>query len=225
MESDRREGERTQTADSQSETNQAQQSLDNPLLPLSPADAARQSGGGQQGQALSSEETSRSGVNNRSIQLMMEEMQRLREDFDTKIKYDESKQLLIDSLHKELQTYREGLHFKILRPIFMDLISMYDDLDKLLEDILSKENGISRQMLRSLKSFQESIEEILRRNGVEAFSVEGDAFVSGKQRVLKVVDTNDSALDKQVVRRVRKGFEYDGRILRPEMVEVYRAIA
>ncbi len=48
----------------------------------------------------------------RSLQLLMVEMQRLREDFDTKVKYDESKERLIDSLHRELQVYREGLHFK-----------------------------------------------------------------------------------------------------------------
>ncbi len=203
---------------SQAEAISAEQPLNNPPPPSSLSDQRGQSGGGQSALAPSNEEGSE------SIQLLMYEMQRLREDFDTKVKYDVSKERMIDSLHRELQSYREGMHFKILRPLFMDLISIHDDLGGLLEHIL-KENGVSRQMLRSLESFQESIEETLQRNGVEVFSTEGEVFVAGKQRALKVVDTDDPALDKQVARRLRKGFEYDGKVLRPEIVEVYRTIS
>jgi len=157
------------------------------------------------------------------LQLLMSEMQHLREDFDTKVKYDESKERLIDSLHRELQAYREGLHFKILRPLFIDLIAMYDDLGKLIDAMLSKTPATtSSQALQSMESFQETIEEILRRNGADAFTVEENTFVASKQRILRVVDTTDPAQDKQVVRRVRKGFEYEGRILRPEVVEMYK---
>ena len=159
----------------------------------------------------------------RSLQLVMAEMQRRREDFDTKVKYDESKERLIDSLHRELQVYREGLHFKILKPIFIDLIAMYDDLGKLIDAMLAKDlASASTQMVQNLESFQETIEETLRRNGVDAFTLEESTFVASKQRILKVIDTTDPAQDKQVVRRVRKGFEYEGRVLRPEIVEIYK---
>jgi molecular chaperone GrpE len=156
-----------------------------------------------------------------SIERLTEEMQRLREDFDTKVKYDASKERLIDTLHKELQTYREGFHFKILRPVLMDLISMHDDLDRLLEDIGAKDM-LSPTMMRNLRSFQESIEDILQRYEVQAFTAEGETFVSGKQRILKVVEVGDPTQDRYIARRVRKGFEYDGRMLRPEIVEIYR---
>src|SRR5579863_4500668 len=72
------------------------------------------------------------------LQMLTIEMQRLREDFETKVKYDESKERLIDSLHRELQVYREGLHFKILKPVVIDLIAMYDDLGKLIDAVLTK---------------------------------------------------------------------------------------
>ncbi len=157
------------------------------------------------------------------LHLLLAEMQHLREDFDTKVKYDESKERLIDSLHRELQAYREGLHFKILRPLFIDLIAMYDDLGKLIDAMLSKTPATtSSQALQSMESFQETIEEILRRNGANAFTVEENTFVASKQRILRVVDTADPAQDKQVVRRVRKGFEYEGRILGPEVVEMHK---
>lgn len=159
----------------------------------------------------------------RSLQLLMAEMQRLREDFDTKVKYDESKERLIDSLHRELQVYREGLHFKILKPVFIDLIAMYDDLGKLIDAMLAKDlASASSQMVQNLGSFQETIEETLRRNGVDGFTIEESTFLASKQRILKVLDTSDPVQDKQVARRVRKGFEYEGRVLRPEIVEIYK---
>jgi len=158
-----------------------------------------------------------------SVQLLTTEMQHLREDFDTKVKYDESKERLIDSLHRELQVYREGLHFKILKPVFIDLIAMYDDLGKLIDAMLAKDlASASSRMVQNLGSFQETIEETLRRNGVDGFTIEESTFLASKQRILKVLDTSDPVQDKQVARRVRKGFEYEGRVLRPEIVEIYK---
>lgn len=151
-------------------------------------------------------------------------MQGLRQDFDTKVKYDESKERLIDMLHKELQTYREGMHFKILRPLFIDLIAMYDDLGRVVDDLKLKAEIAPPQVLQNFLSFQETVEEILQRNGVEPFYIEETHFVANKQRVLKLVATSNPALDKQVARRVRKGFAYDTRILRPEVVEIYKYV-
>lgn len=158
-------------------------------------------------------------------QSLLAAMQELRHEFDTKIKYDETKERQIDTLHKELQAYREGLHFKILRPLFVDLIRMHDDLDKLIEGLAS--TGIEQtpaRMIDNLRSFQETVEDILARNGVELYSLEGDAYVPNKQRVVQVVNTSDPAQDKLIARRLRKGFEYDGRVLRPELVMLFRSM-
>lgn len=160
------------------------------------------------------------------MQQLIDEMRLLREEFDTRLKYDASKERQIDSLHNELQAYRAGLHFKILRPVILDLISMHDDLSRLLES-MPREDGMIplAQVLKNLESFQTSLEEILRRNGVEPYSVEGDVFVSGRQRALQAVETSEPALDKQIARRVSKGFEYEEKVLRPELVVTYRAKA
>lgn len=153
------------------------------------------------------------------LHTVYEEMQHLRQDFDTKIKYDVSKGQLIDSLHHELQVYREGFHFKILRPLFMDLIAMHDDLCKLIEDpLLQEEQG---QFSRTLQSFLETIEEILRRNGVDVFQIDEAIFTASRQRTLKTIGTSDPALDKHIASRVRKGFLYEERLLRPELVNTY----
>ena len=158
-------------------------------------------------------------------QSLLTEMQELRQEFDTKIKYDETKERQLDTLHKELQTYREGLHFKILRPLFIDLIAMHDDLDKLIEGLSSTETEqMLARMIDNLRSFQETVEDILVRNGVELYNLDSDTYVPNKQRVVQVVNTSDPAQDKLIARRLRKGFEYEGRVLRPELVTLFRSM-
>ena len=159
------------------------------------------------------------------IQSLLTEMQELRQDFDTKVKYDESKERQLDSMHRELQMYREGLHFKILRPLFIDLIAVHDDLGKLIDGLSfqAREYELA-QMIDNLKSFQATIEDILFRNGVESYCLDSDTYVPSKQRVFQVIDTTEPAQDKQIARRLRKGFEYEGRVLRPELVATYRAV-
>jgi len=159
-------------------------------------------------------------MGNASTTLLLKEIRQLGQDFDTKIKYDESKERLIESLHRELQTYREGLHFRVLRPVFTDLITMYDDIGKLLDSLTA--GGNLDQVVHTLTMYRENIEEILQRNGAVSFAIEGEAFLPSRQRILRVVPTADPALDKQVARRVRKGFMYEDIVLRAEVVETYK---
>ncbi len=157
-----------------------------------------------------------------SVQSLTTAISALRQDFDTKIKYDESKQQLIDSLHQELQAYRDGLHFRILRPILLDLISIYDELGALIENASAEASAVPRQVIDNLSALQESIEETLYRNGVEAFSVEQETFLASRQRNVRVIATTDRQKNNQIARRVRKGFVYEGTLLRPEVVESYK---
>lgn len=156
------------------------------------------------------------------IQLLLNEMHLLRQDFDTKVKYDESKERMIESLHRELQTYREGLHFRLLRPMFTDLITLYDEIGKLIDNMARESVGNIEQLVANLTVFQETIEETLRANGVESFNMEGASFISNRQRILKVIPAFDPAWDRQIARRVRKGFIYGDIVLRPEVVEIYK---
>ncbi len=153
--------------------------------------------------------------------------ERLERGFDSKIKYDTSKEKIIDALHRELQAYRDGLHFKILRPVFADLISMYDDLSSLARHPMTQEEAVESEerLGRSLSTFQDTIKEILYRNGVQMYREEGNHFVAQRQRAVRIVETDDPQKDRLVAEHVREGFEYDGKVLRPEMVATYRYVA
>ena len=158
------------------------------------------------------------------LQPLLEEITRLRHDFDTKVKYDESKERLIDSLHRELQTHREGLTFRILRPLLLDLISLYDEFDTFLSYTRLQETAETVKLFGHIHVFQENIEDILYRHGVEVFTVEQETFLPSQQRNIRTIPTADQAQDKQIARRVRKGFRYEESILRPEMVEIYKYV-
>lgn len=159
-----------------------------------------------------------------SVADLQQQIETLQRGFESKIKYDASKEKVIDSLHRELQTYREDMHFKILRPILLDLITVYDDLDNLIKHAQTQEMiGESETRLRrNLETFVGTIEEILSRYGVEAYSEEGDSMVPQRQRSIKVIETDIAERDRLIAERIRKGFAYEGKILRPEFVATFK---
>lgn len=151
-------------------------------------------------------------------------MENLQNAFDSKIKYDGSKDKIIDSLHTELQTYRDDLVFKILRPVITDLIDMHRDINSMLgyEKKTDGETVPTTRLLNTLESFQSTIVEILARNEVEAFSEPGESFVPKRQRSIRVLETDDPAKDGTIADRLRCGFIYEDRLIAHEQVAVYR---
>jgi molecular chaperone GrpE len=147
----------------------------------------------------------------------LEELGRLGEAFSLKIKFDEAKERAIDTLNEEVQRHRQGLHFSILRPLFLDLITLHDDL---LQCAGAAAGDASTT--RTFASLADTVQEILARNGVESFGVDGDAFDGKRQRTIRTAPTEDAAEAGRVAHRLRQGFEYDGRVLRPEHVATYR---
>lgn len=149
-----------------------------------------------------------------SVARLADELAALRADFAAKIRYDEVKEQQIASMHEELQSFRAGLHLRLLQPVFTDLIAMHDDL----LDALNSDNAASE-----LESFKESVLETLSRNGVSRYAGESDEVDRARQRVIRAVATSDETLDRHVQHRIRPGFEYDnGKVLRPEWVVAYR---
>ncbi len=150
----------------------------------------------------------------------------LHKDFETKLKYDEAKDRQLDALHKELQAHRDDLYFKILRPVLLDLIAMYDDLHSIArhEDARNPADLSEGEirMRRNLASFVDTIEEILERYGVSAYSEEGDIVSPQRQRSIKQVEISDPGQDRRIAERLRVGFRYGDKVLRPEIVATFK---
>jgi molecular chaperone GrpE len=161
-----------------------------------------------------------------TMDAMTQSISRLQADFETKIKYDESKERTIDAMHRELQDYREDLSFKILRPLILDIVSLYDDLN-----LLDRKNSVPEQSVEvgkpgsDLKTFVADIEEIVSRYGFEFYRVDTDIFDRSLQKTQKVINTDNPNLDKQVIDRIRQGLRYGDRVVRSELVTAYRYVA
>jgi molecular chaperone GrpE len=141
-------------------------------------------------------------------------LQELRTVFDDKIRFDAAREKLIERLHAELQDYKEDIFLKILKSMALDLITLHDNLGKW------GSTGSATGSV-TLADVQGDVEDVLDRNGFEAFVVSEEAFDPRRQRALRKVPTTDPSLDKHVAERLRKGFSYKGKVIRPECVSVY----
>ncbi|RJP85867.1 MAG: nucleotide exchange factor GrpE [Desulfobacteraceae bacterium] len=147
----------------------------------------------------------------------------LAQAFNSKLKYDEHKNKIIDDLHQGLQQHREGLLKKYLHRIVMDVIKIVDDMRKLTAHYnqLSHSEDTSVKLLKYIENIATDLEDVFSWEGVVPFTCGGDIIDPARQRVLNRIATDDPEKDKTIAERLRPGYEWDGKIIRPEMVSVY----
>jgi molecular chaperone GrpE len=142
--------------------------------------------------------------------------------FEREIRAEATRKKVVDRLHAELQEYKQDLLLNVLRPMFVDLIQLHDDIGKIVAaQAESAGAGEVRRLLDLMRGFQQGIEDILYRQGVEPFTLEGAAFDPRRQRAVATVPTAEAALNKTIAARHRKGFQAGEKVIRPEVVSVY----
>ena len=151
-------------------------------------------------------------------------MDRLQRTFDDRLRLDASREAMIDRLHGELQEHRADLALKLLTPLCLDLISLYDDVGRLSDAhrATAGESEAATTLYKLFSDFQANIEAILYRHGFETFSTDERRLDGKRQRVEAVIPTGDTELDGTVAERRRKGFTYGERLIRPEVVAAYK---
>ncbi len=151
---------------------------------------------------------------------IVQQLDLLHEEFQNKLKLDAHKNKIIDNLHQDLQDYKDDFLKKYLKSIIMDVIQIIDNIRKLAAHYSSRElvaNDLPK-LLRLLESIPSDLEDLFYRHGVKPFSCEGNIFDPTRQRVLKTLKTPDASKDKTVAESLRPGYEWDGKVIRPEMV-------
>jgi molecular chaperone GrpE len=149
----------------------------------------------------------------------------LQTTFDRELRAEATRERVIDRLHAELQEYKQDFLLKVQRPIFIDLIQLHDDIGKMIParpDSDPEAEPDRNQGVRGvIESIQTAIEDILYRQGVEPFVLEGDEFDPRKQRAVSTYVTDDPGRNKRVASRLRKGFQAGDKLIRPEVVTVF----
>jgi molecular chaperone GrpE len=134
---------------------------------------------------------------------------------DRESRAEETREKVVDRLHAELQEYKNDLLLRLMKPVFLDLIQLHDDLGK-------RADSVGDPAVRPiLEDYQQAIEDILYRQGVEPFQLDPGPFDPRMQRAVSTVPTDDPDANKHVATRVRKGFLAGAKVIRPEMVMVY----
>ena len=162
-----------------------------------------------------------------AIQGMSEQLGRrldlLQTTFERELRAETTRERVVDRLHAELQDYKQDFLLKVQRPIFVDLIQLHDDIGKMIDSRAPVDDGPERSadVRGILEPIQTAIEDILYRQGVEPFTLEGTEFDPRKQRAVATQPTDDQALNKRVAARLRKGFCSGEKLIRPEIVTVF----
>ncbi len=149
---------------------------------------------------------------------ILEEINFLKKEFQSKIKYDEQKEKTITKLHDELQLYKRDLYKKLLLPMINDIIQFTNRAEKDFEFL---NDAPAEKLFERMYDFLDDLRDVLYRQGVEAYKLEGDDFDPKKQKILKTIETSKNDLDKKVAKHKTYGYEWEGKIIKPEGIDIY----
>jgi molecular chaperone GrpE (heat shock protein) len=132
-------------------------------------------------------------------------------------------QRVFDSLHDELLKYRDNfLHESLQKPFIHDLVMLFDDLTSLSDQLRTaahedNQRGHIAQWRDNLENAVHSLLEILHR--FEVKEIEPKEHVDRTlHRVVSYEPANFAEEDGCIVMRVRRGFSWRGKLIRPEEV-------
>lgn len=144
-------------------------------------------------------------------------------------------QKMFAALHEELKGYKDGFLLEsVHKPIIRDLISLHDDLSSIhrqmqgaVQEAGATPGSMEAAMLDRLKIVVMNIEhncwfllEVLARLEVTPVTAGLSKHDKHTQRVMSVELAANSDEDGDIVRSLKPGFVWKGRIMRPEEVVI-----
>ena len=136
-------------------------------------------------------------------------------------------QKLFDSLHQELNSYRDNfVRDSLQKPFIRDLLVLFDDMSAIagqLEQAAAEDENRSDkvQARDNIGNMLHFLIEILHR--LEVTEIEPLDKVDGKMhRVIDYVAAESAEEDGRIVKRLKRGFIWHGKVLRPEEVIAQR---
>ena len=136
-------------------------------------------------------------------------------------------QKLFDSLHQELISYRDNfVRDALQKPFIRDLVVLFDDLSA-----LGGTNGASRKKVertRSRRALHDNLTNILHfvveiLHRLEVTEIEPKETVDRTlHRVISFEPAESAEEDGRIVKRLKRGFMWQGRVLRAEEVVAQR---
>ncbi len=167
-------------------------------------------------------------IPNEAILEKLSEMQQaiadLQKSFDDKIAEDAHKNGLFDEMHRELVCYQNGVVEKVVDTLALDIIQLVDSTKghfRVYEQKEPTEENYKR-LLRIVKGISEDLQDILYRQNIEPYRVEGHEVDVRRQKIIQTVPTEEQRKDNLIAFRVADGYEKDGKVLRPERIKIFK---
>jgi molecular chaperone GrpE (heat shock protein) len=144
-------------------------------------------------------------------------------------------QRMFDAMHEELKGYKDAFLLEsVHKPIIRDLISLYDDLETIhrqmqeaVADAARVASGSAAPLRERLKLMDtnimhncEFIVEVLARLEVTPLPLGTGKLDKHAQRAVALEIAEDPDADSDIVRSVKRGFAWKGRVVRPEEVVI-----
>lgn len=158
------------------------------------------------------------------LDVIQQALTALQQSFDDKIAEDAHKNGLFDNMHRELTRYQNGVLDKIVDTIALDIIQLVDTTKghvRVYEKKEATEENYKR-LLRIVKGIAEDLEDILYRQSIESYRVEGHEVDVRRQKIIQTIPTDDKSKDNLVAVRAADGYEKDGKVLRPERIKIFK---
>ena len=157
------------------------------------------------------------------IDALRQQMISLNQEFQSKLKYDAHKEKIIDALHQELQEYKNDIIKKQMLSVFMDIIKIIDDIRKWMRHYRNQDSAARDplKLFKYLESIPSDLEDLFYWQGVKSFTGESPTFDPARQRVSRKIETAVKEQDHTIAESLRPGYEWEGKIIRPEMVALY----
>lgn len=151
-----------------------------------------------------------------TLDQLVADLSTIKLDIAERLQYDKAKEEAFDRLYAQLDELRSDREFDHLKPLYLDLILLFDRLDQTVVAALPHEDtSPARAVLVSLRA---ELVEVLYRREIELIDPSPPAFDPTLQRAVGTQDTDTPDKHNSVGAVVRRGFRYRGRMLRPEEV-------
>ena len=132
------------------------------------------------------------------------------------------------NLNNELQRYKNEFYDKLASPFLMQFIGLYIDMTEELAELRTEketapDNEFLKAYIKSLEYYADSVRGVLTNNSVEIHTPEpGDKYDYLEHRISKTVPAEDPALRDCIASVKSSAFVYNGKVLRPAKVAVYK---
>lgn len=146
---------------------------------------------------------------------IFDELAQIRGIMEKRLSRDKAKEEAFERLYKELDALKRNKAFEDYRPLFIDLVLLYDRIQSAKVDLEAPASDV-------LESLQDELKEILSRRAIEPMTNVACFFDPAYQRAVSTENVESAEVDGKVIRVLREGFAYRGTVLRPQEVVVGR---